>query len=63
MKTNTSLLTPEQVSEILQVNVLTVYNYIKRGQLQAVRLGRSYRIMPEDLDRLIEQNRVKNGGK
>ena len=58
MKINTNLLTPEQVSEILQINTLTVYSYIKKGKLGAIRLGRSYRIDPEDLDRLIESNRV-----
>ncbi len=59
MKINNSLLTPEQVSEILQIHVLTVYSYIRQGKLGAVRLGRSYRISPEDLDRLLESNRVK----
>lgn len=58
MRVNTNLLTPEQVSEILQINVLTVYSYIKKGKLGAIRLGRSYRIVPEDLDRLLESNRV-----
>jgi len=60
MKTNTNLLTPEQVAEILQVHILTVYNYIRQGKLGAIRLGRSYRISPDDLDHLIETNRVKN---
>ena len=59
MNINNSLLTPEQVAEILQIHVLTVYNYIKQGKLGAIRLGRSYRIIPEDLDRLLEMNRVK----
>jgi excisionase family DNA binding protein len=58
-KFNTSLLTPDQVSEILQVHILTVYDYIKQGKLGAIRLGRSYRISYEDLGRLLELNRVK----
>lgn len=58
MNVNNTLLTPEQVSEILQINKLTVYSYIKAGKLGAVRLGRSYRIALEDLDRLLESNRV-----
>jgi excisionase family DNA binding protein len=58
MKINQNLLTPEQVAEILQIHVLTVYHYIRQGKLGAIRLGRSYRIAPEDLDRLIELNRV-----
>lgn len=53
-----SLLTPEQVSEILQIHILTVYEYIKHGKLGAIRLGRSYRISKDDLDKLLELNRV-----
>ncbi|MFC2052435.1 helix-turn-helix domain-containing protein [Chloroflexota bacterium] len=59
MKNNSNLLTPEQVAGILQVHVLTVYNYIRQGNLDAVRLGRSYRIIPEELMLFIESNRVK----
>jgi beta-ketoacyl-acyl-carrier-protein synthase II len=59
MEKNNSLLTPEQVAKILQVHVLTVYNYIRRGNLNAVRLGRSYRIVPEDLTLFIKSNRLK----
>ena len=54
-----NLLTPEQVAGILQVHVLTVYSYIRRGKLDAIRLGRSYRIIPEDLTLFIESNRTK----
>ena len=59
MNDNESLLTPEQVAGILQVHVLTVYSYIRRGKLGAVRLGRSYRIVPKDLEIFIESNRIK----
>jgi excisionase family DNA binding protein len=58
MKINNTLLTPEQVAEILQVHVLTVYGYIRRGKLGAIRLGRSYRIAPEDLEHLLKLSRV-----
>ncbi len=60
MKGNNNLLTPEQVAEILQVHVLTIYSYIRRGKLDAIRLGRSYRIIPKDLTRFIESNRIKH---
>lgn len=58
MDTNNSLLTPEQVAGILQIHVLTVYSYIRRGKLDAVRIGRSYRIMHKDLEAFIESNRI-----
>jgi excisionase family DNA binding protein len=53
-----NLLTPEQVAEILQLHVLTVYSYIRQGKLSAIRLGRSYRVTQQDLEKLIEQSRV-----
>lgn len=59
MITMQNLLTPEQVAEILQIHILMVYNYIRQGKLNAVRLGRSYRVTLEDLNKLIENNRVK----
>ena len=59
MKGNNNLLTPEQVAGLLQVHVLTIYNYIRRGRLDAIRLGRSYRIIPKDLTRFIKSNRIK----
>ena len=58
MRDNNNLFTPEQVAGILQVHVLTIYSYIRRGKLTAIRLGRHYRIIPEDLMRFIESNRI-----
>jgi excisionase family DNA binding protein len=48
------LFTVEQVSEKLQVHWQTILNYIKSGELRAVRIGRGYRIDPEDLQSFIE---------
>lgn len=62
MKDN-NLLTPKQVAEILQIHTLTIYNYIRQGKLDAIRLGRSYRVTPQDLARFIEAHRTNNTGK
>ena len=59
MMESRQLLTPEQVSEILQIPVLKVHEYIRNGRLNAVRLGGNYRIMPTDLNLFMEANRVK----
>lgn len=58
MKNTSNLLTPEQVAEILQLHLLTIYRYIHQGKLAAIRFGRSYRIIPKDLRHFIEANRV-----
>lgn len=57
MNSTNKLLTPEQVADILQIHVLTVYNYIRKGKFEAVRLGRTYRIDPEDLEYFVQANK------
>jgi excisionase family DNA binding protein len=34
----------EELAEMLQVNIMTIYRYIKAGRLKAYKLGREYRI-------------------
>ncbi|MCL5439038.1 MAG: helix-turn-helix domain-containing protein [Patescibacteria group bacterium] len=53
-----SLLTPKEVAELLKLNILTVYAYIRKGKLNAIRFGRSYRISNEDLNEFIESNKT-----
>ena len=51
------LYTPKQIAEILQVNWRTVLNYIRRGQLKAVKLKRGYRIEEKDLRGFLEKGK------
>ena len=43
----------EQVAERLGLHVRTVRAYIRQGRLKAVRIGKAYRIMREDLEDLM----------
>ena len=52
------LFTPQEVADMLQLNVLTVYSYIRNKALMAVRMGRNYRITKKDLDTFIESNKT-----
>jgi excisionase family DNA binding protein len=52
-------LTPGEVAEILRVNVLTVYSYLRKDNLNAVHLGRNYRISYKDLTAFIKSKRTK----
>ena len=45
-----TLLTVAEVAERLRVSTMTVYRLIQRGELAALRIGRSYRIEPSALD-------------
>jgi excisionase family DNA binding protein len=48
-------LTVNQVAELLQVHWQSVLNYIKRGDLSAIKLGRGYRISRESLEKFIDE--------
>lgn len=54
------LLTYREAGEILGVTERTIWTFVNRGELPAVRFGRSVRIDPVDLREFIE--RSKNGG-
>jgi excisionase family DNA binding protein len=49
----TQFLTVSEVAGALRVSNMTVYRLVQSGQLPAVRVGRSYRIREEDLDRYL----------
>ena len=46
-----------EVAELYGVKVLTVWDWIRKKKLPAIRLGRDYRIRPEDVERF-EQERM-----
>jgi excisionase family DNA binding protein len=42
--------TPEEVARTLRVTRRTIYEWLKAGRLPGLRVGRGWRIRPEDLD-------------
>lgn len=50
----------EEVAELLKLNILTIYSYIRKAKLQAVKFGRSYRIEEKDLEKFIKEHTVKS---
>ncbi|MDQ2725669.1 MAG: helix-turn-helix domain-containing protein [Actinomycetota bacterium] len=47
--------TVSEVADQLRVSNMTVYRLVQSGQLPAVRVGRSYRIRAEDVDRYLAE--------
>ncbi len=43
-------MTVAEVSQLMRVSTMTVYRLIKAGELPAIRVGRSYRLRPDDVD-------------
>jgi excisionase family DNA binding protein len=57
--TDERLLTPEQVAEKLQVAVQTIYTWMRSGYLPSVKMGRLWRIDPDDLEKFLEKRKTQ----
>lgn len=55
------LLTVAEVAALLRVSTMTVYRLIKAGQLPALRIGKSYRVPEEDVDRYLASTYTQAG--
>ena len=49
--------TPQEVAERLKLRVQTIYDYIRKGRLPAVRLGNRCRIAESDLEAFLMKQR------
>jgi len=56
---NNNFLTVEQVADKLQVHWQTILNYIKSGRLEALKLGKGYRISRKALGKFIKENSAR----
>ncbi|WP_374211814.1 helix-turn-helix domain-containing protein [Erythrobacter fulvus] len=58
IRSTSTLLTIAAVADQLMLSTRTVRRMIARGQLKAVRLGRSVRIAPSALEMILNQNEI-----
>ena len=54
-------LTVGEVAEILRVSSMTVYRLINSGELAAVRIGKSFRLREEDVDKYLADRYTEAG--
>ena len=59
--TEHELLTVNEVADLLRVSNMTVYRLIKSNELGSVRVGKSYRIRQDDIDRFLAQRYTEAG--
>ena len=60
-ETKPSYLTVAEVAGQLRVSNMTVYRLVQSGELAAVRVGRSYRIREDDVDRFLAARYTQAG--
>lgn len=49
----------EELAEKLEVNVMTIYRYIKAGRLQAYKIGKEFRIDKKEFDAFLKSVSTK----
>jgi len=54
-------LTVAEVASMMRVSTMTVYRLIKAGELPATRVGKSYRLTDEDVDRYLARSYTEAG--
>jgi excisionase family DNA binding protein len=50
--------TTEQLAEALQVNIMTIYRYIKAGKLKAYKFGKEFRIDKKEFESFIKKAKI-----
>ncbi|MEI2821171.1 MAG: helix-turn-helix domain-containing protein [Marmoricola sp.] len=54
-------LTVAEVAAVMRVSKMTVYRFVHSGQLAAVRVGRSFRVSEEEVNKYIEKSFFQAG--
>lgn len=49
----------EDLAELLEVNIMTIYRYIKGGRLKAYKLGREFRIEKKEFQGFLDKVSTK----
>ena len=48
----------DEVAEIFGIKKITVYDWVRKGKLPAVRVGKAYRVAESDIERYIEAHKI-----
>ena len=51
--------TPEELAEILKLNIITIYRYIRAKKLKAYKIGNIYRIDKKTFNNFINKKLIK----
>ena len=55
VKSDTPFYKADELAELLQVNIMTIYRYIKSGKLRAHKIGKEFRIDKQSFDDFLKR--------
>lgn len=53
-------LTAQDLADKLDVNIMTIYRYIKAGKLKAYKFGKEFRIEKNEFNNFLERAKTEN---
>lgn len=60
MNTNKDFYKAEELAETLDVNIMTIYRYIKAGKLEAHKIGKEFRISRQAFERFLHNSKTNS---
>ncbi len=51
--------TAQELANILKVNIMTIYRYIKAGKIKAYKIGKEFRIEKKEFDNFLDKVKTK----
>lgn len=57
--TEKAFYTAKELAEVLSMNVMTIYRYIKAKRLKAHKIGKEFRIDRVEFERFLKDTRIK----
>lgn len=59
MKKDKEFYKAEELAELLDVNIMTIYRYIKAGRLKAYKIGKEFRIDKKEFEKFLNIVKTK----
>ena len=51
--------TAQELADILKVNIMTIYRYIKTGKITAYKIGKEFRIEKKEFEKFLDKVKTK----
>lgn len=56
---NKEFMTAEETANILKVNIMTIYRYIKAEKIKAYKIGKEFRIEKNEFNKFLDKVKTK----
>ena len=62
MAKSKEVLTVKDIAEYLDVHPMTIYKYVREGKIPAFKIGKSWRIRKDSMQKWMKENEQQNNG-